>query len=91
MFFLAPPIAHLLEVCQQHFEGRCSSDEVLQALKPARDFVQEAQLLFVLMRPTILQNEEVSELLNQVRLEVEAQQRALSEIERTAKSKRCRV
>lgn len=85
MFFLAPPIALLLEVCHGHAEGQRQASEVTELLPQARAFVQESRHLFELSRPSILQDKEVKEMLNQVRLELEAQELALREIERTAK------
>ncbi|MBI3928239.1 MAG: hypothetical protein HY319_22030 [Armatimonadetes bacterium] len=88
MFFLAPSIAHVLEAAERYSGGHLSADQLKATLPEAVSFVQDSGHLYRTLSAGILRTETVEELLNQARLELEAQAEALQKVELAAEEGR---
>ena len=85
MFYLAAPLASVLESAHGFAAGLVEANEFLATLPGARAFINESKGLLGLSRASVLWTKETKQLLNQIRLELEAQEKAINELERTCK------
>ena len=81
MLLLSPPLAAILEAVRKAVSGEGAPEAVRTALGPARRFVQTGSRLLERLGPTLLHTETVRELLASAHQEVEAQERALDDLE----------